>query len=86
MIGGRRDIGTWLEELEKEYPIRLFEEQLFSLNIGNGWYCNRVTTITKDRMEWAEERAFLFLELKKDASKIGGLTRYERKCSQAKPT
>ncbi len=80
MIGGRRDIGTWLEELEKEYPIRLFEEQLFSLNIGNGWYCNRVTTITKDRMEWAEERAFLFLELKKDASKIGGLTRYERKC------
>ncbi len=57
-----------------------FKELLFSLNIGDGWYNNKGITITMDRLEWAEGRAFPLLELKKDTSKMGGLHRYGRKC------
>ncbi len=80
MMGGGLDIGTWQRELEKEYPIEVFEELLLSVNIGDGWHCMKDAGVDLEEMKGEEGTAYLFLELKRKGFRMDGLCRYERKC------
>lgn len=43
--GNGMEAETWLKELEKEYPIELFEELMLYLNVRDGWYCKKKISI-----------------------------------------
>lgn len=84
MMGEERKIEAWLDELEKEYPITLFEEWMLFVNMGLGWYCKKEINVNMDKIinEWEKkgEMTHLLRALRRNEKEINGKrSGYERK-------